>query len=288
MLAILAAGAATAEAQDCTATPTDPACLALSEAAAFQPRSADYLFVTTADDARATWLNPAGLAAIPDASVMGELVIDNPDAGDIRLAQWGLGFNARGFSFAFQREDFAEAEDRNTFRFAGGLNRQRLSLGFGVSLFSSGGTKQAVDLGVRYQATRSFVLGGVLRHIGRPTVNGIKFPLTGVAGVAWTPFASVVQLAGEAVLQEETDLNTGENVHYRLGARLATTGSLPLGVIGALRLASDLGFQSLTLGLAVGGRDQGLGLGTVSNAGSLRLERASLTGVARRRPNLQF
>jgi hypothetical protein len=48
-------------------------------AQAVPARSADYLFLATASDARATWVNPAGPATAPTASIAAELVFDRQE-----------------------------------------------------------------------------------------------------------------------------------------------------------------------------------------------------------------
>ena len=65
-------------------------------------RSGDYLFVTNAVDARALWVNPAGLGVVPEASIMGEFSL-TPGGGDVRLAQYTVGLNSRGFSIGYRR-----------------------------------------------------------------------------------------------------------------------------------------------------------------------------------------
>jgi len=60
--------------------------LELGFAQSFAPRSADYMFAATASDARAIWVNPAGLAVVPEASLFGEFVLQRPIDQDTRLS----------------------------------------------------------------------------------------------------------------------------------------------------------------------------------------------------------
>ena len=65
-------------------------------------RSRDYLFLTNVADARALWVNPAGLSVVPEASLMGEFTVDRT-SGDLRIEQYALGFNSRGVALGYQR-----------------------------------------------------------------------------------------------------------------------------------------------------------------------------------------
>ena len=56
----------------------------------FAPRSLDYLFAATANDARAIWVNPAGLAIVSEASIMAELVVHRSPDADLRLSQLSM------------------------------------------------------------------------------------------------------------------------------------------------------------------------------------------------------
>ena len=65
-------------------------------------RSQDYLFLTNVADVRALWVNPAGLALVPEASILGELTFERL-GGDLRVDQYAVGFNSRGISIGYQR-----------------------------------------------------------------------------------------------------------------------------------------------------------------------------------------
>ncbi len=247
-------------------------------------RSADYLFITSADDARALWINPAGLGVIPEASIMAEAVVARPVAGDVLLGQWTLGFNTRGLSFGYQRDRFPGAPSNDRFRFGLGLGFERGAVGAAFTLYRSDRTERGLDLGLRYRANRRVELGAVLEHIGRPTVRGVDLPLAGILGLTWTPVAAVVQLSAETRIAEDV-VGSGADLSYRLGGRLATRGRFPLGVVGALELDGDLGFGGFTLGLALGGPDQVVLASSVApSPAAARFANASVTGIARRRP----
>src|SRR3970282_919601 len=76
---------------------------ALADAQEVAPnRATTYLHPTDVRDARALWVNPAGLGVLRDASVYAEIAAQDPGARG-RLRQLSAGFNARGLGFAYQR-----------------------------------------------------------------------------------------------------------------------------------------------------------------------------------------
>jgi hypothetical protein len=61
------------------------------------PRSASYLFSANVEDARALWINPAGLGVLPIASIYAEVAADRPATGEGRdtggwaaESRWGV------------------------------------------------------------------------------------------------------------------------------------------------------------------------------------------------------
>jgi hypothetical protein len=245
-----------------------------------RPRSSDYLFVATADDVRATWLNPAGLGAVQEASVMGELVVDRPADGDARLGQWTVGFNSRGFSIAFQQSRFADGTSNNIWHFGAGLGFTRGALGGTVAWFTGeGDNSRGGDIGFYYLLASPLSLGVVLRNIGRPVVRDSILPINGAVGLGWLPVPNHVQIAAEVIITEETAFSDIEAV-YRAGLQIATAGKLPIGAVTTFDFGSNLKIDRWSIGITVGGDNRGILLGTAQPS---RFDRFSLTGVASRR-----
>lgn len=254
------------------------------------PRSTDYLFVATADDARALWINPAGLHALTEASIMAEFVLDRPVAGDVRLGQWALGFNSRGLSLGYQRDRVPNEDASSAWRAGLGLGFPRGALGAALTFYRSPGfTEEGVDIGVRYEPLPSLDVAAVARHLGRPRVRTSQLPLTGLAGLSWVPVPSHLQLAAETIVSERL-ATSGADVRYRAGLRLSTSGRLPLGVITAFDLGSNLGIDRWNVGIVIGGNDKLVLLGSgFEGPDGQRLQTLSATGVASRRaPGSQF
>lgn len=250
-----------------------------------KPRSLDYLNAASVDDVRASWLNPAGLARVPEASVMAEVVVDRPPAGDLRVAQYTLGMNSRGLSFSFARDRGEEGIGVNIFRFGLGLPLGRTaSLGWAVSLYRGATDEEAIDLGIRWGITRALELGAVVRNLSEPTVRGTVLPVTALLAATWSPLwqrlefgaeAHAVKLPAEGVYQGR----------YRGGLRLATGGTMPLRLVLSVDLKRSLSVDRWTAGLVLGGHDQVGLLGTARPAaGQLgRLDRFSALGLSSRR-----
>ena len=254
---------------------------------AVRSRSGDYLFASTATDTRALWVNPAGLAVSIEASVLAEFVLERPVDGDLRLAQWSVGFNSRGFALSYQRDRFSEDPNTGAFRFGLALPFQRGAIGAAFTFYRGNtidsSTDRGIDLGARYRLLRPLELAVVLRNVGRPVLRDAPGPLTGLLSAAWHPLPGRLVVAAEALAAERLAAS-GYDVNYRGGLHLSLGRSLPVLIMGALDFSSSFSVNQWAVGVAVGrGGDHVLGLvsgGTVEPAD--RLERMSLTGVASR------
>ena len=245
-----------------------------------RPRSSDYLFVATVADVRATWLNPAGLGVVQEASVMGELVMDRPADGDARLGQWTAGFNSRGFSIAFQQSRFPDGTSSNIWHFGAGLGFTRGALGGTVAWFTGEGENdRAGDIGFYYLLASPLSVGVVVRNIGRPVVRDSVLPINTVVGLGWLPVPNHLQIAAEVIVTEETAFSDIEAV-YRAGLQVATAGKVRVGAVTALDLGSNFKIDRWSIGITLGGESRGILLGTAQPS---RFDRFSLTGVASRR-----
>jgi len=90
------------------------------------PRSADYLFGTSARGSRASWVNPAALGTTAEASIMIEGFVQRDAAGDYPLAQYTIGFSSRGFAFGYRRDRFRGVDGGNTWRVRVDVTNERL------------------------------------------------------------------------------------------------------------------------------------------------------------------
>src|SRR2546427_7286033 len=133
-------------------------------------RTTLYLHPTDVTDARALWVNPAGLGRFEEASLHADLTVGDPGAAG-RLRQLTLVFNSRGFSFGYQRDVFDGGVRGHTYRlgFAGG--RAGLAAGVAAALYRGGTSGAGWGAGIQYDATPQGTVGGGIEKVGQPTVR---------------------------------------------------------------------------------------------------------------------
>ncbi len=144
-------------------------------------RTSFYLHPTDVTDARALWVNPAGLGRISEASVHFDLTVVDPGAAG-RVRQLTFGFASRGFSFGYQRDLFSGGPRGHTYRVGMASGLGRLAGGGSVTLYRGGTSETGWDLGGVYDLLRDVSVGGVIANIGHPVVRGARLPVTLVPG----------------------------------------------------------------------------------------------------------
>jgi hypothetical protein len=252
------------------------ATLALARTASAQVaanRATAYLVPTNVTDTRALWVNPAGLAAEREASVMLDLTMTDPGSHG-RLGQVTAGLNARGLSFGYQRDLFANGARGHTYRLGLAGSSAGLAAGFAVAFH--GGVIQGTgwDLGLRYDWLPALTLGGVVRNLGRPTVLGVRQDVTYVPAITARPLEALA-FSGEAAIT-----TTGAR-GYDLQVTFDLPSGPPLGIIARLDTDRSWHRRAFTLALSLGRRDR-VGL-TGSTPGDLsRLATASVYGLSTR------
>src|SRR5437773_4780456 len=151
-----------------------------------------YLFPTDVSDARALWVNPAGLAAFPEASVHLDLTVGDPGASG-KLRQLTFGLNSRGLSLGYQRDLFSDHQRGHTYRVGYAAGRAGLAAGFAAALYRGGTSSTGWDVGVVYDWVPALSVGGATQNIGRPVVRDSTLRIT------YVPRATL-QLAGRRVV----------------------------------------------------------------------------------------
>jgi hypothetical protein len=253
-----------------------------AEAQVASPRSADYLFLTNVWDVRALWVNPAGLGILPEASLLGEFVIQRDIDDDFKLGQFSLGFNSRGFSLGYQRDRLGEGVSGTTWKGGLAVPFRGGAIGGAMTWYRGTGENDTdLDLGVLYRPAMGIMLGGVVRHIGRPTVRGVEIPVEWVAGVHWsTPDGSFALLGEGHAFDTPGDGDSGLDVTYRAGAQISLGNRLPISVLTAFDLGSNVAIDRWHIGVRAGAGRQATAVGTfVSRNDQMQLDRASVTGV---------
>ncbi len=125
-------------------------------------------------------------------------------------------------------------------------------------------------------------LGLVVRHLGRPTVRGADLPVTTVGAAQMT--LSVIQLTWETAAAERLEPgDSGLDFTHRGGVRLALWKQLPVMLIAAVDLGSNVRIDRLNLGFSIGGARQLTSIGSaVPRNNAPVFEHFSATFVASR------
>ncbi len=240
-------------------------------------RANAYLFTTDVHDARAIWVNPAGLGVLRESSIYAELAVGDPGSKGT-LSQWSAGFNARGLSFAYQHDNLDAGLKGNTYRIGLAGGSGGLAAGGDVVRYGGSGAKATGwDVGITYVLKPSLNVGLVAVNIGQPLVRGLRQEFALVPGLTWKP-SSAFRFSTDARITPDSI------VSYAFGLSWKSGGSKwPLAVIARLDTDRDLRRSAFAFGLSLGGRDQfGLVLTTPGDVSSV--DQASLYGLSTREP----
>jgi hypothetical protein len=253
-------------------------------AAQTAPRSATYLFSANVEDARALWINPAGLAVLPLATIYAEFAADQGSGAtsDWSLRQYSFGLHSRNVAFSYQHDRFESGGSEGTWRVGAAFPLgRRAAIGSAVTFTSP---ERQLLVGLRFSPARLLDVGAVVQNIGRPTVNGVEQPVTGVGGFSWRLAGGRLGIQGDAFLSERLQ-QSGLDRRYRAGADLILPGRQSLAFLTAVDLENNLHVSRWSVGLSIGFQAQAVAVGTaLPNQGtSARLQAFSLAGVARGR-----
>lgn len=247
-------------------------------------RSTAYLHPTDVRDARAIWVNPAGLAVLREASVYAELAVEQPGARG-RLRQVDAGFNARGLSLAYQRDILDDGARGHTYRIGLAGSASGFAAGFAVAHYrGSGDAATGWDVGATYAWLQGLTVGAVIANIGQPVVRGLRQPLTYMPAFTWNP-GPLPQLAFSAHARITSDSIAayafGLNWHPAPGG--LGRSRWPLGVLARLDTDGGLRRGAFAFGISIGNQDRvGAVASTPGDVSSI--DGVSLYGVASREP----
>jgi len=236
-----------------------------------------YLHPTDVSDARALWVNPAGLGHFPEASVHLDLTVGDPGAKG-QLRQLTLGLNSRGLSLGYQRDLFSSGRRGHTYKLGYAAGRGGLAAGFATALYRGGTSGTGWDVGILYDWTPALSIGGVIRNIGQPVVRDSTLHLT------YVPSATL-QLAGRRIVLSALSRLTSDGVAgYGFGLRgtLRAGTSLPIGLLARLDTDRSLHRGGFAFGFSLGAADMA-GLVATTPADVNGIDALSLYGVSTRR-----
>jgi hypothetical protein len=241
-------------------------------------RATAYLHPTDVRDARAIWVNPAGLGVQREASIYAELAVGDPGAQG-RLRQVNAGFNARGLSFGYQRDILDNGVRGHTYRLGLAGGSGGLAAGLAIAHYRGDGAKATGwDLGASYTKSAGLTLGVVAANLGQPMVRGLRQRLTFVPGATWHP--GPIPTLG---LSTHARITPDSVAAYAFGVSWRSRVRWPIEIIARLDTDGDLRRGAFVLGLSVGGPDR---FGAVaSTPGDVsRLDEVSLYGLSTREP----
>jgi hypothetical protein len=252
--------------------------LAASASAQVAPnRTTLYLHPTDVTDARAVWVNPAGLGSAQQASLHLDLTAVDPGPAG-RLRQVTLGLASRGFAFGYQRDLFDGGARGHTYRLGYAGGREGLAAGVATALYRGGTSSTGWDAGVLYAAAPSIALGAVVENIGRPAVRDSMLPVTYVPG-------ATLRLAGQrAALSALGRFTSGGAVGYAFGGRAGFREGTTLPIRVLARIDTDGSFRraGFAFGFSLGGQD--LAGAVATTPGDLgHIDAVSVYGVSSRR-----
>lgn len=258
-------------------------CLAVAAAPAAAPAqvapnlAARYLHPTEVSDARALWVNPAGLGRFEEASVHLDLSIGDPGAKG-RLRQVSLGFNSRGLSFGYQRDLFDGGVRGGTYRIGFAAGHAGLAAGAAAALYRGGSSSTGWDLGVLYEWTPALTLGGVIQDIGQPRVRDSTLRVT------YVPSATLDLGGGRLALSGLGRLTADGVQSYAFAVRagLRPASPMPIGLLARLETNRSLHRAGFAFGFSLGGADMA-GLIAVAPGDLSNLDALGLYGVSTRR-----
>ena len=237
-------------------------------------RSTAYLFPTNVRDVRALWVNPAGLGVQREASTYAELVVTDPGALG-QLGQINAGFNARGLSIGYQRDNLDDDATGHTYRLGLAGGSGGLAAGFAIALYRGTDAKATGwDVGVTYTALPSLNAALVLANIGQPVVRSLQQRMTYIPGLTWTPIAGV-GLSADARITPDSVASYAFGLSWRTG----TAGKWPIELITRLDTDGDFRRGAFVFGLSLAGQDRFGMIGTTPGDVS-RVDGLSLYGLA--------
>ena len=213
---------------------------AVGQALPAQP--ARYLLTTEASDGRALWVNPAGLARAPEASIGADVTVDRFFPGPRpQLSEYGASLTARGLAAGWEHERLPGRQYTNVFAVGLGMGDESFSGGVTRRWYTGSVTGSAWDAALRLSTWGGTQLSLVTANLGSPRLADSTYWATLVPGASVNLFGGALQAAGEW----EVAPHAWRSIAYRAG------GTLALGRGFALLVRADLSPSFKRRGLVV-------------------------------------
>lgn len=179
--------------------------------------------IAETDDARAVFINPAGLMLNRRSNSFLQATFSEDNWKHTAFA-WQNPFLSVGFTSTDLR---TENDHQKSFVLASSLENGTKRFGFGASwrwIWGPGKDNSVYDLGVMFRPARFASLGGVIRNVNEPTVGIEKFAREWVGGVSLRPPGSNrLTVSYQAIyndISEETDHLVGARINVTKGIQL--------------------------------------------------------------------
>lgn len=240
-------------------------------------RATAYLHPTDVRDARALWVNPAGLGVLREASVYAEIAVQDPGARG-RLRQLSAGFNSRGLAFAYQRDVFDGGRRGHTYRVGLAGSSKGLAAGAAMALYRGDTKGTGWDIGALYtfEGGAPLTVGGVVANLGQPVVRALEQRLTFIPGATWRPLGPAAALSVHSRITPDSVMGYAFGLSWQ-----GSGGRFPIGVLARLDTDGGLRRGAFAVGISIGGPDR-VGA-VVSTPGDLSgVDGASLWGLSTR------
>ena len=203
--------------------------------------SARYLLTTEVDDARALWVNPAGLARRLEASIGADIGADRFSGGAVQLSQYGATVSSRGLAVSWIHDRYPGGASVNAYAVGAGLGDESFSGGITRRWYRGLVRFSAWDVALRAATANGLQVSIVGRGFGAPLPDSTYRPTV-------VPGASVSLLGDALEFGAEWELATSHwrSQEIRAGGTVAISGVLAL----TLRadLAPDLKRRRIVLG----------------------------------------
>jgi len=190
---------------------------------------ARYLLTTEVDDARALWVNPAGLARHLEASIGADVGVDRFATGSMALSQFGATVASRGLAVSWIHDRYPGGGAVNAYAVGAGLGDERFSAGVTRRWYRGLVSYSAWDLALRAAAANGVQLSLVGRGLGSPLPDTTYRPTV-------VPGASVSLLDGALQVGAEWEVAA----HRWRSQEIRAGGTASLGGSLALTLRADL------------------------------------------------
>ena len=211
----------------------------------FEPaQPARYLLTTDVADARALWVNPAGLVRQVEASLGADLTADRFGPGSApQLSQYGVTIANRGIGAGWVHDRYPRGPSLNTYAVGIGLGDERFSAGLTRRWFAGALKGSSWDVAARVGSGDGTQLSLVGRNLGSPRLNDSTF-----LGATLVPGALISVLGGRLRVAGEWEVATrrSQSQEIRFGGTLAVAAGV------ALSLRADLSPSFQRRGFAIG------------------------------------